>query len=95
MEKHYKEMLRFQLMEEIGRINTRVAALGAPGNTAERSLIARYGKLLFVSQQLLDQFPRLQESVDTGPVEIHVEGESHAVIPPRRSGTFSRRFDPA
>ena len=64
MENHYKEVLRFQLME-IGKINTHVAALGKPKGTVERSLIA-LRKLLFVSQQLMDTLPKLQAiSTDT------------------------------
>lgn len=93
MENHYKEMLRFQLMEEIGKINTQVAALGTPRGTMERSLIARYGKLLFVSQQLMDTLPKVQAATDdTRRVEAHPEGDASPVIPNHMRGSFSRRF---
>jgi hypothetical protein len=92
MENHYKEMLRFQLMEEIGKINVRVAALGTPKGTMERSLIARYGKLLFVSQQLLDTFPKLQAVAHTGQVEVCSGNDTSPIIPMHLKGSFSRRF---
>ncbi|MCP5406201.1 MAG: hypothetical protein H6963_10410 [Chromatiaceae bacterium] len=93
MENHYKEVLRFQLMEEIGKINTHVAALGKPKGTVERSLIARYGKLLFVSQQLMDTLPKLQAiSTDTRQIETHPDGDTTPIIPKHMRGSFSRRF---
>ena len=52
------ELLRFRLMEQIADIEAAVAELGRPADTAQRSLIARYGKLLLVSQRLLRQAPR-------------------------------------
>lgn len=88
MENHYKEMLRFQLMEEIGKINARVETLGRPNGTLERSLIARYGKLLFVSQQLMDTLPKLRAVTDSR----QVEGDRSPVIPRSEKGSFSRRF---
>ena len=94
MENHYKEMLRFQLMEEIARINDRVAALGTPRGTRERSLIARYGKLLFVSQQLLDTLPKFPSVTDVARpvVETRSESDANPVIPKQVGGSFSRRF---
>ena len=88
MENHYKEMLRFQLMEEIGKINAQVETLGRPNGTLERSLIARYGKLLFVSQQLMDTLPKLRAVSD-----LHqVKGENRPVVKKKKKGSFSRRF---
>ena len=59
----------------------------------ERSLIARYGKLLFVSQQLMDTLPKLQTIADTRRVvEVRAEGDSNPVIPKHVGGSFSRRF---
>ncbi|MCP4284473.1 MAG: hypothetical protein GY792_08485 [Gammaproteobacteria bacterium] len=92
MENHYKEMLRFQLMEEIANINGRVTALGTPKGTMERSLIARYGKLLFVSQQLMDTLPKLQVISGTRGLEPHTDERTTPVIPRPDTGSFSRRF---
>jgi len=92
MDNHYKEMLRFQLMEEIGKINDRVAALGVPRGTMERSLIARYGKLLFVSQQLMDTLPKLQVVADGGRFETQPEDDANPLIPQAKKGSFNRRF---
>ena len=93
MDNHYKEMIRFRLMEEISNINTRVQSLGRPRITAERSLIARYGKLLFVSQQLLDLLTESQLN------ELSGRGSQVAVQPAkvRRHGnaTFNRRLGAA
>jgi len=91
MEKHYTEMLRFQLMEEIERINAQVTALGMPRSTVERSLIARYGKLLFVSQQLLEAVPRLQALAKSSPSAAFPGGEQ-MVVPSLAKRYFSRRF---
>ncbi len=57
-----KEALRCRLLEEIARMEVSVAALGAPRSMEERARIARYGKLLFLSQQLLNVLPRLSGS---------------------------------
>jgi len=57
-----KEALRCRLLEEIARMEVSVAALGAPGSMEERARIARYGKLLFLSQQLLNVLPKLSDS---------------------------------
>jgi hypothetical protein len=92
MDNHYKEMLRFQLMEEIGKINDRVATLGIPRGTLERSLIARYGKLLFVSQQLMDTLPKLQVLTDAGHFAAQPEGDTNPLIPQTKRGSFNRRF---
>jgi|GEM_PF-4955032 len=58
-----KEDLRCRLLEEIATIEVSVAALGAPRSMEERARIARYGKLLFISQQLLKVLPRLADTV--------------------------------
>jgi len=57
-----KEALRCRLLEEIATIEVSVAALGAPRSMEERARIARYGKLLFISQQLLKVLPRLSDT---------------------------------
>lgn len=94
MENHYKEMLRFQLMEEVAKISARVTALGTPNGTMERSLIARYGKLLFVTQQLMDTLPHLLEvSAKQGLPSSHTGKSQTSVIPRPENGSFSRRFD--
>lgn len=58
MDERSRELLRFQLKEEIARIEASVSRIGPPRVMAERSLIARYGKLLLVSQALLDTLGR-------------------------------------
>ena len=90
MEKHYKEMLRFQLMEEISNITVRVTALGKPRGTAERSLVSRYGKLLFLSQKLMDTLPKLQAPADPRLLGKQAENSVSPVIPGPRKGVFRR-----
>ncbi|HEB96099.1 MAG TPA: hypothetical protein ENI96_06690 [Sedimenticola thiotaurini] len=55
-----RERLRSSLLEEIARIETHVAGLGVPHSMKQRALIARYGKLLFITQQLLNVLPKLK-----------------------------------
>jgi len=55
----YKDILKFTLQEEIARIESHVSTLGAPTSMQERSLIARYGKLLLVSQCLMEALSRV------------------------------------
>ena len=95
MENHYKEMLKFQLMEEISNITVRVTALGRPQGTAERSLVARYGKLLYLSQQLMDTLPKLPAGTDTQPPGKHSDSSVSSVIPPPRKRAFRRLFGSA
>ena len=57
MYEEHKEILKYELMAEIARIQDSVAALGVPRTLAERSVIARYGKVLLVSQKLLSLLP--------------------------------------
>lgn len=45
---------RLLLMEEIVQIHYKVAILGMPESSKERSLLARYGKLILVAEHLLD-----------------------------------------
>jgi len=52
--------VRRQLQEEIARIEDGVAAKGIPRTVEERSLIARYGKLLLLAQRLLNALPRVE-----------------------------------
>ena len=59
MDMEYKDILKFMLREEIARIESDVSALGAPTSMQERSLIARYGKLLLVSQRLMETLFRV------------------------------------
>ena len=63
MDMEYKDILKFTLQEEIARIESLVSALGAPTSTRERSLIARYGKLLLVSQRLMEALFRAGTSL--------------------------------
>jgi len=69
-----KDILKFTLLEEIARIESHVSALRAPINSQERSLIARYGKLLLVSHRLMEEFFRvstsLREEAATGAAEF-------------------------
>jgi hypothetical protein len=92
MDNHYKELIRFRLMEEISNINTQVEALGRPRITAERSLIARYGKLLFVSQQLLEQLTELQIDEASGLERRIPAPVQRDLIPGRTGDSFSRRL---
>jgi len=59
MDMEYKDILKFTLREEIARIESHVSALGAPTSMQERSLIARYGKLLLVCQCLMEALSRV------------------------------------
>ena len=95
MDNHYKELIRFRLMEEISTINARVEALGKPRITAERSLIARYGKLLFLSQQLLEQLTELQIDEATRLGQEMAAPTQGGVIPGRSGRSFSRRLGAA
>ena len=72
MYEEYKEILKYELMAEIARIQDSVAALGVPRTLAERSAIARYGKLILVSQRLLSLLPQAPTSAlgGSGP-ELH------------------------
>lgn len=45
---------RLLLMEEIVQIHYKVAVLGMPESSKERSLLARYGKLILVAERLLE-----------------------------------------
>jgi hypothetical protein len=53
MENREISRMPISLMEEIVRIKYRVAVLGPPASIAQRSLLARYGKVLFLSERLL------------------------------------------
>lgn len=53
MDERSREIVKFQLKEEIARIEASVSRIGPPRLIAERALIARYGKLLLLSQALL------------------------------------------
>ncbi|MCB1857394.1 MAG: hypothetical protein KDI63_03945 [Gammaproteobacteria bacterium] len=89
METHYREALRSQLTEEIARINRHVVALGRPTSTVERSIIARYGKLLLVSEKLvglLDRLAGLGEKVGGS------QATEHPVATPERARSFSRQL---
>ncbi|MCB1764249.1 MAG: hypothetical protein KDI27_14075 [Gammaproteobacteria bacterium] len=92
MDNHYMEKLRFQLMEEISNITVRVTALGIPRDTLERSLVARYGKLLFLSQQLLDTLPKLQLVADRQLLEDRCKNDIGAVIPEPKREAIRRLF---
>lgn len=72
MYEEYKEILKYELMAEIARIQDSVASLGVPATLAERSAIARYGKLILVSQRLLSLLPQAPSSAlyGSGP-ELH------------------------
>ena len=61
MDEGHQDFLRFWLMDEIGRIQSNVSAIGVPRDMGQRSLIARYGKLLLVSQRLLNVLPKLKD----------------------------------
>lgn len=61
MDEGHKDFLRFWLREEISQIQSDVAAIGVPAGMEQRSLIARYGKLLLVSQRLLNVLPKLKD----------------------------------
>ncbi len=89
MDVQFKETLKSQLLDEINRINRHVIALRAPVNAEERSVIARYGKLIFISQQLL-------QAIDgtTGRRELifeEVQGE-RPVSGLTRGSSFSRQL---
>lgn len=64
MDEQYKDILKVALQEEITRIESHVAQLRAPASMEERSLIARYGKLLLVSQRLLRDLTRIGDPLD-------------------------------
>ena len=66
MYEEYKDILKYELMAEIARIQDSVAALGVPRTLAERSAIARYGKLILVSQRLLSLLPQAPTSALDG-----------------------------
>ena len=85
MYEQHKEILKYELMAEIVRIQDSVAALGVPRSLAERSTIARYGKLLLLSQKLLGLLPR-------GPSSA-LEG-SEPEINTNASGIHRRGFKP-
>ncbi len=61
MDEGRKDFLRFWLGEEIGQIQTNVSAIGVPRDMEQRSLIARYGKLLLVSHRLLNVLSKLKD----------------------------------
>lgn len=85
MYKQHKEILKYELMAEIVRIQDSGAALGVPRTLAERSTIARYGKLLLVSQKLLGLLPPDPVSALEGSgLELHAES----------SGIHRRGFKP-
>ncbi len=61
MSERERELLHDRLLAEIARIESRVAGLGAPATMEQRALFARYGKLLLLSQRLLEVLPELWE----------------------------------
>ena len=87
-----KEILKFRLMEEIARIEVSVSKIGAPRVMAERSLIARYGKLLLVSQALLNTLSRMSGSpLKRGP-DYAIGASNPLVAAKPRSRPAFRRF---
>ncbi|MCP3664285.1 MAG: hypothetical protein GY696_17640 [Gammaproteobacteria bacterium] len=60
MDEPWLDKLGIDLMDEIVRMEFRVATFGRPKDYRARSNIARYGKLLFLSQRLLKVIPELQ-----------------------------------
>ena len=89
MDMEYKDILRFTLQEEIARIESFVSALGAPTSIRERSLIARYGKLLLVSQRLMEVLFR----AGTSPSEEAASGV--AALRPMPRGRSPGKYAPA
>lgn len=91
MDNQYREVLRSQLMEEITRIDDHVKAFGAPRRTEERSLIARYGKLLLVSQQLLSLLTRAEQR-GGGDAAVRRRSMERSMINRSGAGSFSRHL---
>ena len=60
MEEKHIEALKYRLLDEIAKIEARVHALGTPRDMAQRSLMARYGKLLLLSQRLLSTLSKIK-----------------------------------
>jgi len=93
--KERKEILKYELMAEIASIQDSVAALGVPRTLAERSAIARHGKLLLVTQKLLGLLPREPVSALEGS-GLELNGDSSDIhrrgLKPRsgRGTPFSR-----
>jgi len=81
-----KDALRCRLLEEIATIEVSVAALGAPRSMKERARIARYGKLLFISQQLLKVLPRLSDTDSAGRYRRWPTQRPDAIADPAHRG---------
>ena len=58
-----RKHLEARLKDEIDRIEERVSAICAPKGARQRSLIARYGKLLLLSQRLLETLPVIESMI--------------------------------
>ena len=92
MEERDKEILKFRLMEEIAQIEASVYKIGAPRVTAERSLIARYGKLLLVSQALLKTLNQVRGAPAKRKSDYLVEAANPLAAAKPRSRPAFRRF---
>ena len=92
MDERDKEILKFKLMEEIAQIEVSVSKIGAPRAMAERSLIARYGKLLLVSQALLKSLTRLRDNSARRNCSYPIEAPNPLVAAKPRSRPAFRRF---
>jgi hypothetical protein len=92
MDERDREILKFQLMEEIAGIEERVSSMGAPRVMAERSLIARYGKLLLVSQALLNTMVRGRGKPQRRGFSYQIDAPTLPVVSKPRPRSAFRRF---
>ncbi|MCP3867266.1 MAG: hypothetical protein GY703_04050 [Gammaproteobacteria bacterium] len=80
-----KGELTRKLMDEIINIEVSAAAIGVPQTTEQRSLIARYGKLLLITQDLLGAISQLR-----GREELSYSMAEHLRSRKGRTGSLAR-----
>lgn len=88
----YRKHLESRLKDEIGQVEIRVCAIGAPKGLEQRSLIARYGKLLLLSQRLLDTLPGIEFRLRQRDVGGIMGSKLSATLGDERHRPVLRRF---